>query len=703
MEKDKKFLQVNRKGFDPCKAVFAGSFCAGLFSMFGFGKMGLLVFGICVLLGLITEGIKKPLGYIPAVVIVLVTALAGKTELIAGLKAFSNEISEAYGKTYGRIFPLFEGVEASQQDKIILTIAVSSITVILAGLIMDIAGRGVALAGIVCLLLVVSTLKADCNMWIAAAIVSGAVLAGRKTGTFRTAVSLVLAGAIVIGMVSLIGDVNISKDGQALAFTKSDEIAMTVTMETPQSMYLKGETYDLYKDGLWTDFSGEKLYENRDLFYWLHEEDFYGQSQLAKAALTFDANLMVQANQVTVDIERADDSVCYVPYELADGKLADKSAIGDGEIDCSINGNKSYQFTALPNQVKSYAGILTNITMENAKVADGKEMSKDAKKYLNQEKHYNNYIYSNYLELSEDQRSMLEGMLGKYKLDGKSHYDYLKSKEKIVNFLSGHITYDEEAAYEGDFIDDFLSTSCKGYSVHYASAGVLMMRYYGIPARLASGYLVTPADEKNMDADQPYNITEENRHYWVEYYQDGVGWIPFEVTTPYIGIMESENHLASVNQKPKDEPEEKHEMTQDNYKKPDKVKKEKEHLRLNGTKVIIIALLAVMLIMVILIALYYIRRKKTFDERYKQGYLNENINRRSVFHYMLLREIDGRYGEREKNPDAYNIYQKARYSERGIKEDEYVSLDSHINEQKTLIYQSRTTLQKLAWKYWWFY
>lgn len=707
MEKDEKFISFNKKGFDPCKAAFIGSFCAGLFSMFGFMQAGLAAFCICLVLGLIAEAVKKPFGYIPALLTAAAAGTAGKEEFLTGLKAFSNAISEFCGKTYGRVIPMFEGIEADRKDKLIMAAVVSSAAVILAGLILDIAGRGAALAGTASVLIVISVLKAELNpwsnIWIIITFAAGAVLAGRKNGTFRTVISLVLTGILVFGGISLIGDMDFEEHGKALSLEKSDQVALTVAMEKPQSMYLKGETFDIYKDGLWSDFKGEKLYESRDLFFWLHEEGFFGQSQLAKAALTFDEALKDEENKVTVDIKNADDSVRYVPYELADGKLADKGSIGDGEIVRSFNGKKTYSFTALPNQIKSYSKILADITLENAKLTDGKKMSSKAKKYLNEESYYNNYIYTNYTALGEEYRGLFEEMLGKYKLDGKSHYDYLSAKEKIVGFLTNHITYDEEASYKGDFIDEFLSISCKGCSVHYASAGVLMMRYYGIPARLASGYLVTPDDQKKMKAADPYNITEENRHYWVEYYQDGVGWIPFEVTTPYMGIMESENHLASVSRKPETEPEEKHEMTQNNYKKPEKEKTPKEHRGLNGAQAALIALFAVLLIAGILAALYFMRRKKIFDERYRQGYMSEDISRRSVFDYMLLREICSKYGETLKNRDAYRIYQKARYSEKGIEEKDFESLNGSISERKALIYAKLTVLQKMAWRYWRFY
>lgn len=40
---------------------------------------------------------------------------------------------------------------------------------------------------------------------------------------------------------------------------------------------------------------------------------------------------------------------------------------------------------------------------------------------------------------------------------------------------------------DGDFIENFLTTSKIGHSVHFATAAALMFRYYGIPARYVEG------------------------------------------------------------------------------------------------------------------------------------------------------------------------------------------------------------------------
>jgi len=49
-----------------------------------------------------------------------------------------------------------------------------------------------------------------------------------------------------------------------------------------------------------------------------------------------------------------------------------------------------------------------------------------------------------------------------------------------------------------------------------------------------------------MSPDTEYVIDDTHAHAWAEYYQDGVGWLPFEVTPAYIGIMRSAENYQDI-------------------------------------------------------------------------------------------------------------------------------------------------------------
>ncbi|MBR5657788.1 MAG: transglutaminase domain-containing protein [Lachnospiraceae bacterium] len=82
-----------------------------------------------------------------------------------------------------------------------------------------------------------------------------------------------------------------------------------------------------------------------------------------------------------------------------------------------------------------------------------------------------------------------------------------------------------------DFVDEFLFEKKAGYCMHFASAGTVMFRLLGIPARYVEGFYLSPSGSSFQD------VTEENAHAWVEIYLRNLGWVPIEVT-PGFGSMD---------------------------------------------------------------------------------------------------------------------------------------------------------------------
>ena len=92
-----------------------------------------------------------------------------------------------------------------------------------------------------------------------------------------------------------------------------------------------------------------------------------------------------------------------------------------------------------------------------------------------------------------------------------------------------------------DFIEEFLTKTKSGCDVHYAAATVMLLRYFGIPARYVEGYLTTPEDREMMLPDVPYTLTGYRAHAWAEFYQDGIGFVPLETAPAYLERMERED------------------------------------------------------------------------------------------------------------------------------------------------------------------
>lgn len=74
-----------------------------------------------------------------------------------------------------------------------------------------------------------------------------------------------------------------------------------------------------------------------------------------------------------------------------------------------------------------------------------------------------------------------------------------------------------------------------------ATAGTLLFRMYGIPARYVTGYVVQPEDFHQKDNKNfTCNVKDSSAHAWTEVYIGNGIWVPVEVT-PSSSANEEEN------------------------------------------------------------------------------------------------------------------------------------------------------------------
>lgn len=311
----------------------------------------------------------------------------------------------------------------------------------------------------------------------------------------------------------------------------SQQHMLEVTMSRPESLYLRGYIGQRYTEKGWTKVEPEALAQEAQSFYWLHKTPFYAQSQLSLLAgvLGFDT----QPLELTITAEGACREYMYAPYELLDaGSVLDPMQNGDGAQ--KLNGQKRVQLTSDGNLV-SHAYELLEALQEKL---DDPALSE----YLEAEGNYRQYVYDTYLRLPEQTAATLKEFLG----SAPSQMTSYEAKYRILNCLDENVSYSEEVPQlpEGkDFTSYFLKELGTGNAVHYATAAVMMLRYYGIPARYAEGYLITPGAIAGQEGEITLTLHASDAHAWAEYYEDGIGWIPFEVTPPYRGVMAESDWL----------------------------------------------------------------------------------------------------------------------------------------------------------------
>jgi transglutaminase-like putative cysteine protease len=92
---------------------------------------------------------------------------------------------------------------------------------------------------------------------------------------------------------------------------------------------------------------------------------------------------------------------------------------------------------------------------------------------------------------------------------------------------TGGFLYDQHPkSRSNDPLTDFVLHSKRGYCQHFAGAMALMLRYLGIPARVAEGFTSGKYDRDS----KTWTVTDHDAHAWVEAWFLGYGWLPFDPT-----------------------------------------------------------------------------------------------------------------------------------------------------------------------------
>ena len=305
----------------------------------------------------------------------------------------------------------------------------------------------------------------------------------------------------------------------------TDQPALEVTMEQPQKLYLRSYIGEVYTPGAWTALPEEVIAQHGDLFYWLHQNDFYAQGILAGA---YRAMGQTQTESITVKNISACSARLALAYAGDVRTLADDRMIGDTAV---LAEGDSYTTGYFPGSIPQWF-VLQNEIATSDPAGSGAA-------YRICEQAYHEFAEENYLEIPADTRQVLAEALGSPD-SGKSLSEI---KDAILTYLEENMTYQPYLATDNgsaDFVSYTLQQSRTGYSVHYATIATLMLRYFGIPARYCEGYFLSGQQAQQYSGDQTIVLDETYAHAWTEYYLDGVGWLPFEVTPGYVDREELE-------------------------------------------------------------------------------------------------------------------------------------------------------------------
>ena len=461
------------------------------------------------------------------------------------------------------------------------------------------------------------------------------------------------------------------------AWNKSDTPALEVTMEQPEKVYLRGQVYDTYTGTGWKAADTEETAQYEDLFYWLHEAGFYGQSQIALAD-----GYTETATPLSMTIRNL--SACsahgYYPYAVYGSETLAADRIGDTNLP------PAESLYYLKGSVPDWYQIQRNLS-----TAQGRE---NIETYLSKEQAYADYLRAVDLQMTQDSWAVLQRQL---KLDTQTR-TISDIRTIIFDYLREAMTYDETARTmngSGDFLQYTLERSGHGYSVHYATAAVLMLRYMGVPARYVEGYFLSAEDAARYKSGEAIPLTEKNAHAWAEYYVSGVGFVPFEVTPGYIddeelslgGDSPDENTYENNTQQfvEVEQPEEINEHKQDRFT-----------FSLNAHYLLLLPLL-----LILLLAGCIFHRRRVF--RKKMAAIDAANDREAIamrygYAVCLLRHSTVQFPE--DAAEAAELNQKALFSTQEMTPEQRKQVDSFAVRVLDACKDSWTPWERIRYRLW---
>ena len=165
----------------------------------------------------------------------------------------------------------------------------------------------------------------------------------------------------------------------------------------------------------------------------------------------------------------------------------------------------------------------------------------------------------------------------------------------------------------------------EGTTFQYATVAAMTLRYFGIPARYAEGYVISQEMAAGFESGETMTVDSSCAKAWVEVYQDGIGWIPMDLT-PGIGeILEDPES---------NDPNKNNSSNKDTTEKKDDEEEEEPQEQPEPTggamvliilKTILWSLLIALAVLLLIFLILWIRRKILIGRKEKR-FRSENVS-----------------------------------------------------------------------------
>lgn len=294
---------------------------------------------------------------------------------------------------------------------------------------------------------------------------------------------------------------------------------------------------------------------------------------------------------------------------------------------------------------------------------------------------YENYVNSHYTQVPEDLRQPLQEILAEKGW-------YTEDPRQLAAWVRESAVYDlnTPALPNGEeFVLYFLQESNRGYCVHFATATVMLLRAMDIPARYVSGYSVSGT------AGEWITVTEDDAHAWVEYYVNGVGWLPLEPTPAaeqQIPVPESQQ-AEPIPEKPGETPDS---PEAEQPAEPEPAEPEKQEILVPAKPPVQTGWLWILLLPAAACLLWL--RRWLMLRRWKDRCSRGNPNRRALALWRWLIRI-AREDHLPVEDSLVALAQKARFSQHTLEEQEVAQLQQELERRITGLQQQ--PVRKQLW------
>lgn len=326
---------------------------------------------------------------------------------------------------------------------------------------------------------------------------------------------------------SLFGEDSMRISNRKPRYHNKEVMEVTFDAMPEDTVYLRGYVGDTYQKGQWKNTSGSSFDEAA--VEWGMDPALAGQLIFN---MPYEIYRYVAGDKpVSCRLEYLDtgNDYAYLPYytdinsvQEQEGSL--NSVLLEADAIVYRNQNKTVEFD----------GVLVKNPLESVYSYGGTQLVRQYEEYADR-----------YLAVPDDMpyttalgNRLREEMVSEYDVfwaDGSGGL----SREKTAVYLVRQELFSKTdyqldlkpVPFGEDVVEFFLSESGEGFCQHYASAGTLLLREMGVPARYVSGYAV-PKDAFAIQEDQTYTaeVLDSYAHAWVEIYVGGIGWIPAEMT-----------------------------------------------------------------------------------------------------------------------------------------------------------------------------